>query len=72
MVKLIMKILRDKFKDKNFFNYTKNSATNLSKSTNINILLNRVKSQQKDEIRKKFYFSFLASTGLILFGVLIF
>jgi len=43
-----------------------------SRSTDINILLNRVKSEKKEEIRKKFYFSAVASTGLILFGLVIF
>ena len=42
------------------------------KSTNVNVLLNRVKSNQKNESRKKIYFSTAASTGLILFGLLIF
>ncbi len=43
-----------------------------SKSTDINILLNRVKVNAKNESRKKLYFSAAASTGLILFGFLIF
>ena len=43
-----------------------------SRSTNINVLLNRVKLDKKQEIRKKFYFSAAASTGLILFGLVIF
>ena len=43
-----------------------------SKSTDINVLLNRVKSDQKNEVRKKLYFSAAASTGLILFGLIIF
>tara|TARA_Y100000389_G_C16979494_1_gene279582 strand:+ start:127 stop:378 length:252 start_codon:yes stop_codon:yes gene_type:complete len=43
-----------------------------TKSTNINILLNRVKVNQKNEIKKKIYFSAAASTCLVLFGVLIF
>tara|TARA_B100001027_G_scaffold213193_1_gene183575 strand:+ start:174 stop:383 length:210 start_codon:yes stop_codon:yes gene_type:complete len=43
-----------------------------SRSTDINVLLNRVKSDKKQEIRKKFYFSAAASTGLILFGLVIF
>ena len=43
-----------------------------SRSTDINVLLNRVKSDKKEEIRKKFYFSAAASTGLILFGLVIF
>ena len=45
---------------------------NNSKSTNINILLNRVRLSQKIEKRKKFFFSAAASTCLILFGILIF
>ena len=43
-----------------------------SRSTNINVLLNRVKLDKKKEIRKKFYFSAAASTGLILFGLVVF
>ncbi len=42
------------------------------KSTNINVLLNRVKKNQKNETRRKMYFSAAASTGLILFGLIIF
>ena len=42
------------------------------KSTDINILLNRVKLNQKNDTRKKLYFSAAASTGLVLFGFLIF
>ena len=49
----------------------KKSSKN-SKSTDINVLLNRVKLNQKNESRKKIYFSAAASTGLILFGYLIF
>ena len=37
-----------------------------SKSTDINVLLNRVKLNQKSESRKKIYFSAAASTGLLL------
>ena len=42
------------------------------KSTDINVLLNRVKVNQKNETRRKLYFSAAASTGLILFGLIIF
>ena len=45
---------------------------NQRKSTDINVLLNRVKLNQKNESRKKLYFSAVASTGLILFGLIIF
>lgn len=40
--------------------------------TNINELLNRVKVNQKNEYRKKLYFSTAASAGVILFGLIIF
>ena len=43
-----------------------------TKSTDINVLLNRVKNNRKNESRKKLYFSAAASTGLILFGLIIF
>tara|TARA_B100001059_G_scaffold217897_1_gene237592 strand:+ start:457 stop:663 length:207 start_codon:yes stop_codon:yes gene_type:complete len=43
-----------------------------SKSTDINVLLNRVKNKEKSESRKKLYFSAVASTGLLLFGLIIF
>ena len=43
-----------------------------TKSTNINILLNRVKLKQKNVTKKKLYFSAIASTSLVLFGFLIF
>ena len=42
------------------------------KNTDINVLLNRVKINQKNESRKKIYFSAVASAGLILFGIVIF
>ena len=43
-----------------------------SKTSNINILLNRIEINKKNETRKKLYFSAVASTGLILFGLIIF
>ena len=43
-----------------------------SKSSNINVLLNRIELNKKNESRKKLYFSAAASTGLILFGLIIF
>jgi len=42
------------------------------KSTDINILLNRVKVNQKNESRKKIYFSVIASASIFLFGYAIF
>ena len=43
-----------------------------TKSTDINILLNRIRTNKKNESRRKLYFSAAASTGLILFGLIIF
>lgn len=45
---------------------------NVERSPDINVLLNRVKLNKRKEIRKKFYFSAAASTGLILFGLAVF
>ena len=60
-------------KDKLVAKYLKKDPLiDLPKSTNINILLNRVKNNQRNEKRKKFYFSAAASTGLFIFGLLIF
>ncbi len=42
------------------------------KCTNINVLFNRVRIDQKREKRKKILFSASASLGLILFGIIIF
>ena len=48
------------------------NLNNEVKSTNINVLLNRVKLDQKKESRKKIIFTAATSLGLVLFGVLIF
>ena len=42
------------------------------KSTNVNILLNRVRVNKKKEFQKKILFSAATSLGVVLFGVLIF
>ena len=68
-----MKNLTDTLKKKLTSKYTvSNSSQSNSRRTDINVLLNRVKSDRKQEARKKFYFSAAASTGLILFGIVIF
>ena len=66
-----MKNLTNPLKQKLVSKYTETAPT-ASRSTDINVLLNRVKSDKKQEIKKKFYFSAAASTGLILFGLIIF
>ena len=68
-----MKNLTDSLKQKLTSKYTVSDTPQTTpRSTNINVLLNRVKSNKKQEILKKFYFSVVASTGLILFGLVIF
>ena len=68
-----MKNLTDSLKQKLTSKYTvSDSPETTSRRTDINVLLNRVKSDKKQEIRKKFYFSAAASTGLILFGLIVF
>ena len=69
----IMKNLSSSLKDHLVSKYIeKDTPKKKTKSTDINVLLNRVKSNQKNESRKKLYFSAAASTGLILFGLIIF
>ena len=65
--------LKDKIVSKYVSRYlNKEEKRDNNKSTDINILLNRVKINQKNESRKKIFFSAAASTGLILFGLIIF
>ena len=68
-----MKNLTNSLKQKLTSKYTVSDTQHTSsRSTDINVLLNRVKSDKKQEIRRKFYFSAAASTGLILFGLIVF
>ena len=50
----------------------KQSSKDQIKCTDVNILLNRIEVNKKNESRKKLYFSAAASTGLLLFGLIIF
>ena len=68
-----MKNLTDSLKQKLISKYTvSESQQTTSRRTDVNVLLNRVKLDKKQEIKKKFYFSAAASTGLILFGLIVF
>ncbi len=68
-----MKNLSDSVRKRLISRYLDNDIPKIQpKSTDINVLLNRVKSNQKNEKRKKLYFSAAASTGLLLFGLIIF
>ena len=49
-----------------------NIEKSIVKRSNINVLLNRIELNKKNENRKKLFFSAAASTGLILFGFIIF
>ena len=50
----------------------KDPVKSVPKSSDINVLLNRIELNKKNESRRKLYFSAAASTGLILFGLMIF
>ena len=68
-----MKNLGSSIKKKLVAKYLMNDQpTNQTRSTDINILLNRIELNKKNESRKKLYFSAVASTGLIIFGLIIF
>ena len=68
-----MKSLGSSVKEKLIEKYKdKDQDLTPTKRTDINILLNRVKVNQKNESRKKIYFSAAASAGLFLFGLMIF
>ena len=65
--------LKDRLKERLIAKYLEKANTNFQhKKTDINILLNRVKLSEKNEKKKKIYFSTIASTGLLLFGIIIF
>ena len=60
-------------KNKLISRYTmEDEDSNKTKSTNVNVLLNRVKLDKKREKIKKLIFSAIASTGVIVFGILVF
>ncbi len=68
-----MKNLSSTIKNKLVAKYlVKDVPQNLPRRTDINVLLNRVKTNQKNESRKKLIFSAAASTGLVIFGLIIF
>ena len=68
-----MKNFITSLKDKNISQISNENETySEPKSTNINILLNRVKLDKRKESRKKIIFSTVASLGILLFGAMIF
>ena len=67
-----MKNIVSNVKEQLISKYLDQKSQTQVKSTDINILLNRIETNKKNESRKKLYFSAAASTGLILFGLIIF
>tara|TARA_Y100001958_G_scaffold157139_1_gene151465 strand:+ start:386 stop:592 length:207 start_codon:yes stop_codon:yes gene_type:complete len=68
-----MKNLGNSVKQKMIAKYLEKDTSKIEKkSTDINILLNRIELNKKSESKKKLYFSAAASTGLLLFGLIIF
>ena len=68
-----MKSVGASIKEKMIAKYKDTTSINIpSKSSDINVLLNRIQVNKKNETKKKLYFSAAASTGLILFGLMIF
>jgi len=50
----------------------KDSKITQPKSSDINVLLNRIELNKRNESRKKVLFSTAASAGLVIFGLIIF
>ena len=60
-------------KDKLIAKYLEKDSKKLQpKSSDINVLLNRIELNKKNESRKKILFSTAASAGLVIFGLIIF
>tara|TARA_Y100000768_G_C23763654_1_gene579807 strand:+ start:535 stop:741 length:207 start_codon:yes stop_codon:yes gene_type:complete len=68
-VKNLYSAIKYKTTLKNTFN---GKISDKSKSADINVLLNRVKSDQKKENRKKIIFTAATSLGVVMFGILVF
>ena len=69
----IMKNLGLSVKEKLVAKYLEKDHKHIQpKSNDINVLLNRIKLNKRSEKRKKIFFSAAASTGLLLFGLIIF
>ena len=70
---LNMKNSLSSVKDKIISRYlSTDEEKNQIKSSDINVLLNRVRLDQKRESRKKILFSAAATTGVLLFSLIIF
>ena len=61
----------DKFKNENKKIFTQSSKINIKRAVDINILLNRVKSEERNELKKKIIFFSFTTFALSLFGTFI-
>ena len=60
----------DKFKNENKKIFTQSSKINIKRAVDINILLNRVKSEEKTELKKKSFFLVLLHLHLVYLELL--
>jgi|TARA_B110000967_G_scaffold179156_1_gene194452 cytochrome c biogenesis factor len=61
----------NKFKNENKKIFTQSSKINIKRAVDINILLNRVKSEERNELKKKIIFFSFTTFALSLFGTFI-
>jgi len=61
----------DILKNENKKIFTQSSKININRAVNINILLNRVKSEERTELKKKIIFFSFTTFALILFGTFV-
>ena len=61
----------DILKNENKKIFTQSSKININRAVNINILLNRVKSEERTELKKKIIFFSFTTFALSLFGTFI-
>ena len=72
MIKSIVKKFLNKTKSQKKFLKPLFTSNNQLQSTNINVLLNRVKLNEKLEFRKKIYFISIGLIGISIFAVVFF
>lgn len=68
-MKNLYSLSKNKITTKNTFN---NQGINKTKTADINVMLNKVKLNQKKENRKKILFTTATSLGVVMFGILVF
>ena len=61
----------DILKNENKKIFTQSSKININRAVNINILLNRVKSEERTELKKKIIFFSFTTFALIVFGTFV-